>query len=204
MLQAPLGVVIAQHIRTAQRDYPPARFVTHQGGSQVYVHDSLVCEGAIVQSATTHEVVLGYDCFVHAGAEVRNAILMAGCDVGEDAIVHNVLADKNCRIGPGARIGLDPEADRERFPFVTESGIIVLPKGTSVPASGPIELAYDMAALLETDPATRDQMAAIQGKYTVSNLDRHSYRSMGPRYRDAAVSLARSWQEGQQVPWDED
>jgi len=191
-------------VRTAQRDYPPARFVTHQGGSRVALHDSLVCEGAIVQSATVHEAVLGYDCFVHAGAEVRNAILGSGCDIGENAVVHNVLADKNCRIGPGARIGLDVEADRARFPFVTEQGLVVLPKGTHVPAEGPIELAYDMGALLETDPATREAMAAFAGRYTVSNLDRHSYRSMGPRYRDAAVSMARSWQEGTQIPWDED
>ncbi|MFK7931206.1 MAG: glucose-1-phosphate adenylyltransferase, partial [Myxococcota bacterium] len=141
-------------IRTAQRDYPPARFVSHGGRSRAAVHDSLVCEGAIVQSATLDEVVLGYDSFVHDAAEVRNSIFLSGCDVGEEAVVHKVLADKNCRIAPGAKVGVDAEADRARFPFVTESGIIVLPKGTFVPEPGPIEFAYDLARLLAADPAT--------------------------------------------------
>lgn len=191
-------------VRTAQRDYPPARFVTHQGERRAEVHDSLVCEGAIVQSASVHEVVLGYDCFVHAGAEVANAIFLSGCDVGANSRLRNVLADKNCRIDPDARIGQDPAADRERFPFVTRSGIVVLPKGTHVPADGPIEFAYDMAAMLESDPATRDAMARMAGNYTVSALDRHSYRSMGPRYRDAAVSQSRGWTDTSLVPWDDD
>lgn len=187
-------------IRTAQRDYPPARFVSHGGRARAAVHDSLVCEGAIVQSATLHEVVLGYDCFVHDAAEVHNAIFLSGCDIGEESHVRNVLADKNCRIAPGARVGLDPAADRKRFPFVTEAGLIVLPKGTFVPDEGPIELAYDMAGLLETDPATRDAMAAMTGRYTVSELDRHSYASMGPRYegRRAGITGAASfWSEGE-------
>lgn len=191
-------------IRTAQRDYPPARFVTHEGRRRVSMHDTLVCEGAIVQSASLYEVVLGYDCFVHAGAEVRNAIFLSGCDVGEDAVLHNVLCDKNCRIDPNVRIGVDPEADRARFPFITPGGIVVLPKGTHVPADGPVEFAYDMALVLESDPATRDAMARLSGEYTVSNLDRHSYRSMGPRYHDVAQSMAKSWRESGGLPWDDD
>jgi glucose-1-phosphate adenylyltransferase len=175
-------------IRTAQRDYPPARFVSHLGGSRVEVHDSLVCEGAIVQSAVVDEVVLGYDCFVHAGAKVANSILLSGCDIGERATVANLLADKNCRIAPGARIGQDLDEDRERFPFTTPSGLVVLPKGTYVPEHGPIEIAYDIAELLETDPATRDSMARFAGRYTISRLDRHSYTSMGPRYRGRGVA----------------
>ncbi len=179
-------------VRTAQRDYPPARMVTHQGGGRVAVHDSLVCEGAIVQSAELTEVVLGYDCFVHAGARIDNAIFLSGCDVGEGARLRRVMCDKNCRIAPGTVIGEDPEADRARFPFVTESGLVVLPKGTYVPKDGPIELAYDLASLLETDPATRDAMAAMHGHYTVSERDRHSFTSMGPRYRREALSTAAS------------
>ena len=170
-------------IRTAQRDYPPARFVSHHGGAPVSVHASLVCEGTIIQSATLSEVLLGYDCFVHAGARVENAIFFAGCDVGEGAHVRSLIADKNCRIAAGGEVGFEPERDRERFPFISESGIIVLPKGTYVPKEGPIELAFDMADLLLSDPATAAAMKAFEGRYTVSERDRHSYTSMGPRYR---------------------
>lgn len=205
-LRSPLPMVNLYNrqwrIRTAQRDYPPARMVTHQGGTRVAVHDSLICEGAIVQSANLREVVLGYDCFVHAGAEVENAIFLSGCDIGDNAIVRNVLADKNCRIATGARIGVDPEEDRARFPFVTKSGLVVLPKGTLVPAEGPVQFAYDMGELLESDPATRDAMAKLKGRYTVSHRDRHSYRSAGPRYRRHALSYASSHDAVQGV-WDD-
>lgn len=179
-------------IRTAQRDYPPARFVSHLGGSPVQIHDSLVCEGSIVQSASISEAMLGYDCFVHAGACIESAIFFAGCDIGEGADVRRVLADKNCRIAPGTRIGVDPEQDRQRFPFISESGLVVLPKGTYVPAEGPIELAFDLADLLASDAATGDAMAAFEGRYTRSERDRHSYTSMGPRYRHKHSTLRPS------------
>lgn len=168
-------------IRTAQRDYPPARFVRHKGSGPVDVVDSLVCEGSIVQSAALFQAMLGYDCFVHAGARVENSILLSGCDVGERVVLRNVLCDKNCSFLDGAQIGVDPEADAERFPFRTPEGLIVLPKGTRIPARGPIEFAYDIGPLLEKDSATREAMASFQGRYTFSDPQRHSFRSRGPR-----------------------
>jgi glucose-1-phosphate adenylyltransferase len=170
-------------IRTAQRDYPPARFVRHAGRPSSDVVDALVCEGSIVQSAVLEKVVLGYDCFVHAGATIEDGVLLSGCDIGEDAVLKNVLFDKNCSVAPGARIGVDPDEDARRFPFRTESGVIVLPKGTFVPAEGPIQLAYDIADMLCADPATVDQMEATRGGWIAAERDRHSYDSAGPRYR---------------------
>lgn len=181
-------------IRTAQRDYPPARFVSHHGGDPVSLHDTLVCEGSIVQSATLRESLIGYDCFIHAGARVEGSIFLAGCDVGEGAIASRVLADKNCRIAAGTVIGEDPSKDRERFPFISESGIVVLPKGTYVPPEGPIELAFDLAELLANDPATAEAMKAFKGRYTISDHDRHSYASMGPRYRRKVITREPSGQ----------
>lgn len=169
-------------IRTAQRDYPPARFVRHMGTTSADVVDSLVCEGSVIQSAALVEAVVGYDCFVHAGARVERSILMSGCDVGEGAIVRDAILDKNCRVLDGARIGVDPEADRRRFPFITEAGRVVLPKGTVVPAEGPVEFAGDIGPLLEVDAATKDAMAALHGRYVIAERDRHSFQSAGPRY----------------------
>lgn len=177
-------------IRTAQRDYPPARFVLHEGGGPSDVIDSLVCEGAIVQSAALHKAMLGYDCFVHAGARVQNSILLSGCDVGERVHLRNVLSDKNCSFEAGATVGVDPIADAQRFPFRSEEGLIVLPKGTRVPRVGPIEFAYDIGPLLVKDAATRDAMEEFAGRYTFSNPARHSYRSRGPRSTQVSLNTS--------------
>ncbi len=169
-------------IRTAQRDYPPARFVQHHGQGAVDLHDSLVSEGSIVVSARLHEALVGYDCFIHRGASVQGSVLFSGCDVGSGAMLQNALLDKNCSLAAGARVGLNPERDRRRFPFISEAGVIVLPKGTHVPAEGPIELARDIHELLTTDPGTGPVMKAFEGEIRVSERRRHSHGSAGPGY----------------------
>ncbi len=171
-------------IRTAQRAYPPARFVVSGDGEPgCYIEDSLVCEGSIVSGARLVEALIGYDCFVHTGSEITESVILSGCDIGAGARLRRVLLDKNCHIEPNAIIGEDPEADRKRFPFITEAGIVVLPKGTHVPAEGPIQLAYDIEFLLQNDPAIRRQLEEFEGDYTVSDRGRHSFESAGPRYQ---------------------
>jgi glucose-1-phosphate adenylyltransferase len=172
-------------IRSAQRDYPPARFVrSSPTGDPCEVIDSLVCEGSIISSAVVHESVVGYDCFIHAGAAVRDSVILSGCDIGAGSKLTRVLLDKNCKIEPGCVIGDDPQADAERFPFVTESGIVVVPKGTLVPAKGPCVLANDVAELLGNDPELADKLEP--GTFVVSMQSRHSYDSAGPRFKKYA------------------
>jgi glucose-1-phosphate adenylyltransferase len=171
-------------IRTAQRDYPPARLVQHSAEHPVTsASDSLVCEGSIVSSTTLVRVMLGYDSYIHPGCHIEDSVLLSGCDVGEGTRLRRVLFDKNCTIEAGGEIGYDLEADRERFPFVSPSGIVVLPKGTVVPRSGPIRLAFDMAELMRRDGDTKQAMAAFEGRYDVTDRSRHSHQSSGPRYK---------------------
>jgi glucose-1-phosphate adenylyltransferase len=175
-------------IRSAQRDYPPARFVrAGEDFGAAQVDDSLICEGSIVASASVREVVLSYDCFVHAGADVCDSIILSGCDIGRGAKLRRVLLDKNCKIEPGCVIGEDPVADLERFPFVTETGIVVVPKGTLVPAKGPCVLANDIAELIGNEPELYAQLRP--GMFAVSHQNRHSYESAGPRFKKFAAGL---------------
>jgi glucose-1-phosphate adenylyltransferase len=176
----------AWRIRSSERDYPPARFVREEGCPPATIEDSLVAVGSIIASAHLREVLVGYDCFVHARSTVEESVITSGCDIGAGARVRRVVLDKNCHIDANAVVGHDPEADRRRFPFITEGGIIVLPKGSRVPAEGPIQLAFDIHPLLLGDPEWGPALEAVP--HTVSDRGRHSYISAGPRYKMFAGS----------------
>lgn len=166
-------------IRSAQRNYPPAKFVRDGGwGRSGELVDSLICEGTIICSASLFNVMAGYDCMFERNSQVDESVILSGCTIGEGSRLRRVLMDKNCRIAPGVTIGYDEEADRARFPFVSPGGIVVLPKGTMVPASGPVELAWDLVPLLDNDPATASTIEeGRDGTWRVGARSRHSHDS---------------------------
>ena len=60
-------------------------------------------------------------------------MLFSGVEVGREAVVRNAIIDKDVVIEPGASVGVDLDADRERF-TVSDAGIVVIPKGVRVRA----------------------------------------------------------------------
>jgi glucose-1-phosphate adenylyltransferase len=56
---------------------------------------------------------------------------MENVEIGRHCEIRRAIIDKNVTIPPGTKIGVDLEADRKRFQ-VTESGIVVIPKGAQV------------------------------------------------------------------------
>ena len=66
-------------------------------------------------------------------AAVEGSVLMPGVQVGREAVVRNAIIDKNVVIAPGAQVGVDVEADRERF-TVSDGGVVVIGKGERVEA----------------------------------------------------------------------
>jgi glucose-1-phosphate adenylyltransferase len=110
---------------------PPAKFVFDEDGRRGQALDSMVCAGAVLSGATARRSVLSPAAHLHSFAEVEDSILLHGATVHRNAVVRRAILDKNVQIMEGVQIGVDLEADRERF-HVSEGGIVVIPKGQVV------------------------------------------------------------------------
>jgi glucose-1-phosphate adenylyltransferase len=113
---------------------PPAKFVFDEDGHRGHALDSMVCAGVVISGATARRSVLSPGVHLHSYAEVEDSVLMPGVDVGRRAVVRRAILDKNVRVEPGAEIGVDPVADRERF-VVSDNGVVVIGKGAVVKAA---------------------------------------------------------------------
>ncbi len=121
-------------LRSIPRQLAPAKTVfagEGEGARRGTALDSLVCNGAILSGGQVERTIVSPEVRVNSYARVFDSVLMDGVDVGRHSRVRRAIIDKRARIAPGAVIGEDPERDRERF-TVTDSGIVVIPKGAVV------------------------------------------------------------------------
>ena len=111
---------------------PPAKFVHAGEGRMGHAADSIVSSGVLVSGASVAGSILSPGVHLHSWATVTESVVMDNVQVHRHARVHRAIIDKNVVVGPRATIGLDHEEDRARGFYVSESGIVVVPKGTIV------------------------------------------------------------------------
>jgi glucose-1-phosphate adenylyltransferase len=119
-------------ILTRPEPLPPAKFVFDDEDRRGQALDSMVCAGVVISGGSARRSVLSPGVHMHTHAVVEDSVLFQDVDVGRDAVVRRAIVDKGVRIGPGAQLGVDPAADRERGFHVSEGGIVVIPKGATV------------------------------------------------------------------------
>jgi glucose-1-phosphate adenylyltransferase len=115
-------------LRTAYYNQPPAKFVFNEDFRRGQGLHSIISEGCIVSGGVVRNSILGRSVFVHSYSQIEDSVVMDYCDIGRYAKVRRAIIDKNVQIADGDEIGYDLDRDRQRF-FVTESGIVVIPKG---------------------------------------------------------------------------
>jgi glucose-1-phosphate adenylyltransferase len=119
-------------IYTSAPTLPPAKFVFEGAEGTGRVLDSLVCSGATIWGATVQGSVISPGVVIKSNASVEQAVLMHNVVVGSGAVVRNAIIDKNVEVPPGTTIGVDHEADRQRF-TLSDNGIVVIGKGEKIP-----------------------------------------------------------------------
>ena len=120
-------------IISAPLHLPTAKFVFADAQTQRIgvATDSMVSDGVIISGGTINRSVLHPRVRIHSYTEVDESILMDGVDVGRHSKIRRCIIDKGVKIPPYTTIGHDLELDRQRF-TVTESGIVVVPKGAEI------------------------------------------------------------------------
>ncbi len=116
-------------LRTAYYNQPPAKFVFAEDGRRGLALHSVISEGCIISGGTVRNSVLGRSVFVHSYSEIEDSVIMDYAEIGRHTKIRRAIIDKNVYIAEGDEIGYDLARDRERF-FVTESGIVVIPKSS--------------------------------------------------------------------------
>jgi glucose-1-phosphate adenylyltransferase len=112
---------------------PPAKFVFDDEERRGRAVDSMVCAGVVISGGVARRSILSPGAHLHSFSEVEDSILMHGVQVGRNAVVRRAIVDKDVRIEAGAQIGVDRDADRDRF-VVSPGGIVVIGKGAVVEA----------------------------------------------------------------------
>lgn len=109
---------------------PPATF-TDTSAYKTNVSQSLISAGCYIQGSKINRSILGFRCNIAAGSEISESIFLGDVKIGEGCQIRRAIIDKQVEIAPGTVIGENLEYDRQRF-TVSESGIVVIPKGARV------------------------------------------------------------------------
>ena len=121
--------------------YTHPRFLPAARVHNTHLDESLVAEGAYLDTCEVRDSIVGIRAAVRRGSKISNSILL-GADyfdeshselplgIGKDAVLDKVIVDKNARIGDGVRLtnerGIE-NADGDGYHI--RSGIIIVPKG---------------------------------------------------------------------------
>ena len=122
-------------IRTGYSHDPPAKFVFRdEANARVgTATESLVSLGCIISGGRIHRSVLSARVRVNSFSHIEESVLFENVVIGRHARIRRAIIDKDVEIPSGTQIGFNLEEDKKRW-FVSEGGIVVIPKRAKVPA----------------------------------------------------------------------
>jgi glucose-1-phosphate adenylyltransferase len=115
-------------IWTYQVQQPPAKFVLDEDGRRGMAINALVSGGSIISGAVVRESLLFSSVRVDEGSNLHRAVIMPGVHIGKGCTIRNAIIDEHCDIPDGTQIGVDIEADRQRFDVTPKGVVLVTPE----------------------------------------------------------------------------
>jgi len=112
-------------IWTYQEQLPPAKFVFDDEDRRGMAVDSMVSGGCIISGALVRHSLLFSNVEVRSFSEVFDTVVLPNVTIGENCCIRKAVIDKGCTIEDGTEIGVDHEADAQRF-HVTEQGVVLV------------------------------------------------------------------------------
>ena len=110
-------------ISTTAFHVPPTKYM---GGTII---NSMISDGCTIHpNAVIKNSVLSSNVIVHDGVEIDGCVIMDNCEIKAGAKLKKVIIDRFNTIPARQTIGLDQEADAQRY-YIDPSGIVVLQRG---------------------------------------------------------------------------
>jgi glucose-1-phosphate adenylyltransferase len=133
--------------------YTHPRFLPCSQVEDTYMEDTMLGEGCWIQKADIRNAVIGLRSQIRAGTKIRRSILM-GADyygffrrgnepdeelilgIGKNCEIEGAIIDKNSSIGNNSTIlPFPPGTNIDHDQYIVKDGIVVVPKGTRLPAN---------------------------------------------------------------------
>ena len=114
---------------SGQLPLPPAKLVQGPSWAPGSAVSSLLCQGTIVSGGHVERSILSPGVYVDDHAVVSDSILLSEAIIGPGAILRRAIIDKNVRIPSGIHVGVNHDDDRARGFTISDSGVVVVPKG---------------------------------------------------------------------------
>jgi glucose-1-phosphate adenylyltransferase len=115
-------------IWTYQEQLPPAKFVFDDPDRRGAALDSMVSGGCIISGSRVANSLLFSNVRVHDYSQIEGAVILPRVRVGERCVIRRAIIDEGTLVPDGMQIGVDEQADRERF-YVTEDGVTLVTPG---------------------------------------------------------------------------
>jgi glucose-1-phosphate adenylyltransferase len=112
-------------IWTYQEQLPPAKFVFDDPDRRGCAIDSMVSGGCIISGSRVSNSLLFSSVRVHDYSTIDRTVVLPRVRIGEHCVIRNAVLDEGSVVPDGMQIGVDSQADRERF-YVSENGVTLV------------------------------------------------------------------------------